>query len=48
VAQHGIGAHFGAGVEGVGEDLGEEEDTGHWQRICLRIERMNGLGGLVD
>ncbi len=33
VAEHVVGAHLGAGVEGIGEDLGEEEDAGHCQRI---------------
>ncbi len=33
VAQHVVGAHLGAGVERVGEDLGEEEDVEHRERV---------------
>jgi hypothetical protein len=31
MAQHVVGAHFGAGVEGVGENLGEKKNAGHCQ-----------------
>ena len=33
VAEHVVGAHLGAGVERVGEDLGQKEDAGHCQWI---------------
>ena len=49
VAEHVVGAHLGAGVERVGEDLGQKEDAGHRKRFFATdytdLWNSEGIGG---
>ena len=49
VAQHVIGPHLGAGVQRIGEDVGEEEDVnGQWSMVNGQWSMVNGQWSTVN